>query len=185
MEQKIARLTRAKAGLLVIDIQEKLLPLIFEKERLVQNCVRLIKAVQILRLPIFVTEQYQKGLGLTDTRIASAITGFAPSEKVTFSSCGAAGLLSAIKGSGLTDLLLCGMEAHVCVLQTCLDLLDQSFNIFVVADAISSRDPQNCRVALERMRAAGAVIVTVEMALFEMLERAATEEFKQILALVR
>ena len=185
MRPKTLRITRAKAGLLVIDIQEKLLPLIHEKERLIQNSVRLIKAAQILSVPIFVTEQYRKGLGLTDKQVASAITGFAPIEKVTFSSCGAEGLVPALKERGLTDLLLCGMEAHICVLQTCLDLLDQGFNVFVVTDAISSRDPHNSSVAVDRMSAAGAVNVTIEMALFEMLERAATDDFKQILALVR
>ena len=185
MPERFLRLNRAKAGLLVIDIQEKLLPLIFEKERLVQNCVRLIKAAQILGLPVFVTEQYRKGLGHTDQTVAAAFADFAPIEKVTFSSCGAEGLLPAIKDRGLTNLLLCGIEAHVCVLQTCLDLLEEDRNVFVVADAISSRDPENRKIAVERMRSAGAAIVTLEMALFEMLERAATDEFKQVLALLR
>jgi len=185
MPEKCLRLNRAKAGLLVIDIQEKLLPLIFEKDRLVQNCVRLIKAAQILGLPVFVTEQYRKGLGPTDQTVAAAVADFAPIEKVTFSSCGAEGLLPAMNDRGLTNLILCGIEAHVCVLQTCLDLLEENRSVFVVADAISSRDPENRRIALERMRSAGAEIVTVEMALFEMLGRAATDEFKQILALLR
>jgi nicotinamidase-related amidase len=185
MKQEPPRLKRAHAGLLVIDIQDKLLPFMFEKERLVRNSVLLIKGAEVLKLPVFVTEQYRKGLGLTTPEIASAIAGFAPVEKVTFSSCGAPGLIATLKSKGITDLLLCGIEAHVCVLQTCLDLLKDGFNVFVVADAISARNPENTRLAMDRMRDAGALIVSTEMVFFELLERAATDEFKQILALVR
>jgi nicotinamidase-related amidase len=185
MKQEPQRLRRANAGLLVIDIQDKLLPFIFEKERLVRNTVLLIKGAEVLKLPIFVTEQYRKGLGLTAPEIASAIAGFAPVEKVTFSSCGAPGLIETLKSKGITDLLLCGIEAHVCVFQTCLDLVRDGFNVFVVADAVSARNPENTRLAMDRMRGAGALIVSTEMVFFELLERAATEEFKQILALVR
>jgi nicotinamidase-related amidase len=185
MEQKTMRLRRAHAGLLVIDIQDKLLPFIHEKERLVRNSVLLIKGAEVLKLPVFVTEQYRKGLGLTAQEVASAITGFAPVEKVTFSSCGAPGLMAALKSKDVGDVLLCGMEAHVCVLQTCLDLLADGFNVFVVADAVSARNPENTRLAMDRMRGAGALIVSTEMVFFELLQRAATDEFKQILTLVR
>src|SRR5262249_42685805 len=154
------RLRRAHAGLLVIDIQDRLLPLIFEKERLVRKCELLIKGAEVLKLPIFVTEQYRKGLGLTTPELASAITGFAPIEKVTFSSCGAPGLIDTLKSKGITDLILCGIEAHVCVLQTCLDLVKDGFNVFAVADAVSARNPDNTRLAMDRMRGAGALIVS-------------------------
>jgi nicotinamidase-related amidase len=185
MRDKTQRLTRSKAGLLVIDIQEKLLPAIFEKERLVRNSVLLMKGLNLLKVPVFSTEQYRKGLGLTVPAIASAIEGFAPIEKVTFSACGAAGLMEMFAQRGITNLILCGMEAHVCVLQTCLDLLDSGRRVFVAADAVSSRTAENYRLGLERMRDAGAVIASSEMALFELLGRAATDEFKQVLGLVR
>ena len=185
MSQKSYRLKRAETGLLVIDIQERLLPQIFEKERLIQESVRLIKGATILGIPIFVTEQYRKGLGLTAPEIASAISGFSPIEKETFSACGAEGLVTAIQSRGIRDVLLCGMEAHICVLNTCLDLLGNGFSVFVVADAVSARKPENARLAFERMRDAGAVIVSTEMVLFELLGRARTEEFKQVQALVK
>ena len=185
MQNKIPRLARNAAGLLIIDIQERLLPQIFEKDRLIANSVLLIKAAALLRLPVFATEQYRKGLGVTAPEVASAIAAFAPIEKVTFSACGAPGLLSSFKERNITDVILCGMEAHVCVLQTCLDLLEKGFRVFVAADAISSRTSENARLGVERMRNAGATIATTEMVLFELLERAATDEFKQILALVR
>ena len=179
------RLERAKTGLVVVDIQERLLPQIFEKERLVANTALLVKGVAALGLPILVTEQYRKGLGATDRVVAGAIPEFAPLEKVTFSACGATGFKSVLQTKKIRDVLLCGMETHVCVLQTCLDLLKDGFKVFVVADAVSSRTEQNRRLALERMRDAGATIVSIEMALFELLERAGTEEFKEVLVLMR
>src|SRR5258708_7054454 len=169
MKKKSLRIERAKAGLVVVDIQERLLPAIFEKERLIQNTLHLIRSATILGLPIFATEQYRKGLGATAPEIASAISGFSPLEKVPFSACGAKGFISALKSNKVSHVLLSGMETHVCILQTCLDLLDKGFRVFVVADAVSSRAPENHRLGLQRMRDAGAIIVTTEMALFEML----------------
>lgn len=185
MPKPTHRLARTKAALVVVDIQERLLPAIFEKERVLQNAVRLAKGAAALKVPTLVTEQYRKGIGLTLPELASAIPGFAPIEKMAFSACGATGFLDSLRATGATDVILCGIEAHVCVCQSCLDLLDAGFRVFVVADAISSRTPENRQVALDRMRAAGAVIASTEMVLFELLERAGTDEFKQILPLVK
>jgi len=185
MQKKSLRLTRAKAGLVVVDVQKRLLPAIFERQRVVQNTVRLIQAAAILQVPIFATEQYRKGLGPTVPEVAAAIPGFAPMEKLAFSACGAAGFVAALEQKNVSEAILCGIEAHVCVSQTCLDLLEKGFRVFVAADAVSSRTPENYRVGLGRMRAAGAVIVSTEMVLFELLEQAGTAEFKQILNLVK
>jgi nicotinamidase-related amidase len=185
MNLKIQRLDRAATALLVVDIQERLLPQIFEKERLVRESARIIQGAAILKIPIFITEQYKKGLGLTVAEISSLIKEFAPIEKETFSACGAEGLVEKFKSRNIRDILLCGMESHICILNTCLDLLAENFNVFVIADAISARNPDNTRLALERMRDSGAVVASTEMALFELLERAATDEFKEILKLVR
>jgi len=185
MQKTSLRLTRTKAGLAVVDVQERLLPAIFEQQRVVQNTVRLIQGAGVLQIPIFATEQYRKGLGATVPEIAGAIPGFAPMEKLAFSACGAAGFIPALKQKNVSEVLLCGIEAHVCISQTCLDLLDEGFRVFVVADAVSSRTPENYRFGLDRMRAAGAVLVSTEMVLFELLERAGTDEFKQILNLVK
>jgi len=185
MQKTSLRLTRVKAGLVVVDVQDRLLPAIFEKERVVQNALRLIQGAAILQVPIFATEQYRKGLGSTVPEVAAAIPGFAPMEKRAFSACGASGFISALESKQVSDAVLCGIEAHVCVSQTSLDLLDKGFRVFVAADAVSSRTPENYRVGVERMRAAGAVIVSTEMVLFELLERAGTDEFKQILNLVK
>jgi len=185
MRQKSLRLHRSSTGLVIVDIQERLLPAIFEQERLVQQAVRLIKGAAILGIPIFATEQYKKGLGATVPEIASAITGFAPLEKVTFSAFRADGFHNSLKDKKIIDVLLCGMEAHICILQTCLDLLDAGFTVFVVADAISAREPKNTELAMKRMHDSGAVIVSTEMVLFELLGHSRAEEFKQVQALVK
>jgi len=182
---KPLRIPRARTGLLVVDLQERLLPAIFEKERVTQNCVRLIKAATILGLPILATEQYRKGLGPTVPEVAAAIPAFAPAEKTSFSACGAQGFGAALKAKELANVILCGIEAHVCVSQTCLDLLDQGYRVFVAADAVSSRTKENYHLGVERMRDAGAVIGSTEMLLFELLQRAGTDEFKQVLGLVK
>ena len=185
MQKTSLRLNRSSTCLVVVDIQERLLPAIFERERLIQNAVRLIKGAAILGIPVLATEQYRKGLGATVPEIASEIAAFSPLEKVTFSACGAGGFSEALKDRNVAEVLLCGMEAHVCILQTCLDLLDHGLGVFVVADAISARNPENSRLALQRMHDAGAVIASTEMVLFELLGRARTEEFKQVQALVK
>lgn len=185
MERNCHRLHRAKAGLVVVDLQERLLPAIFEREQVVQNSVRLIRGAAVLGLPVVATEQYRKGLGATVPEVAAAITGFVPLQKLAFSACGAKGFAEALVEKNVSEVLLCGIETHVCVCQTGLDLLDAGFEVFVAADAASSRTLENHRMGLERLRQAGATLVSTEMALFELLEKAGTEEFKQMLSLVK
>jgi len=178
-------LRRSAAGLLVVDIQERLLPAMFERERVVAQALRLVRGASVLRLPVFATEQYRKGLGATVPEVAETIPGFAPFEKLTFSAWGQPELAHAVRSRGITDLLVCGIEAHVCVCQTALDLREAGLRSFVVADATSSRSVENWRLGLDRMRQGGVAVVSTEMALFELLERAGTDEFKAMLALVR
>ena len=183
--QKVLRIRREQACILVIDVQVKLLPAIYKHQRVVENTRRLITGASLLRVPVLATEQYRKGLGPTSPKVATAIDGFAPMEKLAFSACGAAGFRVALKARNVPSVVICGIEAHVCVLQTCLDLLEDGYNVFVVADAVSSRTAENRQLALERMRAAGATIVSTEMVLFEFLEKAGTPEFKQIIGLIK
>ena len=185
MTKPSLRIAREKAGLVVVDIQERLLPAMFEKERMAQNAARLARGAAVLNVPVVATEQYRKGLGATVPEVALAIAGFAPMEKLDFSACGAPGFAAALRGKGVSDVILCGIEAHVCVTQTCLDLLDDGFRVFVVTDAVSSRTVENYRAGLDRMRDAGAAVLSTEMALFELLGRAGTDEFKRILTLVK
>jgi len=169
----------------VVDIQERLLPAIWQRERVVTNSVRLIKGAAALGLPLLATEQYRKGLGPAVPEVADVITGFSPLQKLTFSAGGASGFFTVLADKKISQILLCGIETHVCVLQSALDLLDQGVQVFVAADAVSSRTEQNHQLGLERMAEAGAVVVSTEMALFELVETAAAREFKEILALVK
>lgn len=174
---------RAKATLLIVDVQERLWPTMAEKEVLLQRTLQLVKGAQILGVPVISTEQYPKGLGKTVAEVAALLKNQSPFEKTSFSACPA--VLDSLRQRGVSDVLLCGIESHVCVMQTCLDLLGESFRVFVVADAVASRTVENQRLGVERMRSAGAVIASVEMVLFEMLESAGTAEFKQILEVVK
>jgi hypothetical protein len=163
----------------VVDIQERLLPAMHERERVLQNALRLVKGAGVLNLPLLATEQYPKGIGRTVSELAGAIPGFAPLEKTAFSCCGAKDFISSLASKDVSNVILCGIGAHVCVCQTALDLLDQGFRVFVVADAISSRTPENWHWGIERMRDSGAAIVSTEMILFELLEEAEPSNSKE------
>lgn len=185
MQKRSRRLRRKATALVVVDIQERLVPAICHREQLIQNTVRLIKGATALGLPLLSTEQYRKGLGPTVPEVAHAIIGFSPLQKLSFSASGASGFFDVLADKKISQALLCGIETHVCVLQSALDLLDQGVQVFVAADAVSSRTQQNHQLGLERMAEAGAVVVSTEMALFELVETAAAREFKEILALVK
>jgi nicotinamidase-related amidase len=168
--------------LAVVDLQEKLLPFIHEKERVLRNSQLLIRLAGILGLPVALSEQYPKGLGQTVPEIASLLNGVKPIEKLEFGCFGNADYCSAIgKLSGRNTLLVCGIEAHICVMQTVLGALNQGLNVHLAADAVSSRAELNWKIAIERMRDAGAVISSTEMMIYELLGKSGTPAFKEIL----
>lgn len=173
-------LKKENAVLIVVDIQERLAVAMSEKDRVIANTQHLIEAARLLRLPLLVTEQYPKGLGPTVDGIKDALTEYAPIEKITFSCCGETSFLDAVSAGGKKQVILTGMETHVCVLQTCIDLLHAGYDVHVVSDAVCSRSSENYRTALEYMRDAGAVITCTETVLFQLLEKAGSDEFKAI-----
>jgi nicotinamidase-related amidase len=176
---------RENSLLLVVDIQEKLAPAIFEADAAVRNNVRLLTATEQLGIPTFVSEQYVRGLGPSVAEIRNATVHGHFFEKTHFSCTAEPGVLEKLHATGRKQILLTGMESHVCVLQTGLGLLAADFTVFLVADATSSRTPENRSAAIDRLRANGAHIVTTEMVLFEWLEKAGTDEFRQILPLIK
>lgn len=182
-------LERDNSQLVLIDIQEKLLPAMAEPERVVANARKLISAAGRLGVPVTVTEQYPEGIGHTVTALADALGNRAKvMTKLHFSAVredDIAGHLGGLKRGGRPRAIVAGIEAHVCVLQTALDLKDRGFDTFVVADAVDSRVPASLEIALDRMRASGILPVTTEMVLFEWLERAATNEFRALLPLIK
>jgi len=166
--------------LVIVDIQERLAAVMSDRQRVVDNCLHLIEASKLLNIPVLLNEQYPKGLGPTVTDIREALHTYEPLEKVTFSCCRGGSFLKALEASGRKKVILAGMETHVCVLQTVIDLLRAGYPVHVVKDATCSRTLENFNVGSEFMRDAGAVITCTETILFQLLEKAGTEEFKNI-----
>lgn len=169
---------------ILIDVQERLTPHIHEHERICDNIIKLIKGLQILDVPMIANEQYPKGLGSTISPIKELLTD-TPFEKITFSSCDDEPTLTALKASNRPYVVVFGIETHVCVLQTVMDLLENGFVPVVVADAVGSRHELDKKIALKRMAQAGAILVSVEMILFELCRSAKNLAFKEISALVK
>jgi nicotinamidase-related amidase len=169
------------AALLVIDEQERLMPVIHEADRVVANTNQLIEGCGVLGVERYVTEQYPKGLGHTQEGVA--LDGLAVFEKSCFSCLLQDELGGHLRGK--RSLILCGVEAHICVLKTALDGLAAGFEVHVVADAVSSRTADNHRYALDRLRQAGAFIASTEMILFQLMDYAGTESFKAISRLIK
>ena len=172
-----------QCALIVVDIQEKLLPPIWEKERLVRNSQMLIRLAGILKMPALVTTQYSKGLGGIVPEIASLLPESNAIDKLMFSCFGSDVFCSSLKRlpGQRTTVLLCGMEAHICVAQTALAALREGYVVHVASDAVSSRAEWNWRIGLERMRAAGAVISSTEMMIYELLRSSGAPAFKEML----
>ena len=185
VSSEIARqpLEPQKTALIVIDVQEKLLPPIFQKEELVRNSQLLIRLASVLNMPALVTTQYAKGLGSTVPEVASLLPEAQPIDKLAFSCFGSDVFCSTLKHlpGNRNTVLLCGMESHICVMQTALAALREGYLVHVATDAVSSRTEWNWKMGLERMRAAGAVLSSTEMAIYELLRSSGAPEFKEML----
>jgi len=177
-------LSRGKTGLLVIDIQEKFRPAIIGFDEIVQNIVKLVLGFQLYKMPILVTEQYPQGLGRTVDIVRRQFAPHEPIVKKSFSCLGDKGFSTRLKGLGLDTLVVCGIESHVCVNQTVLDLLQRKMRVHVVVDAVSARRGLDHRMAMEKMMQVGAIPATTEMVLFELLGTAEAPEFKKIQRMV-
>lgn len=178
-------LSRNDSLLLVIDIQARLAPAIFEADEVVRNSVRLLEGARQLAVPAFVSEQNVKGLGPSVEAIREASTHARFFEKMHFSCAAEPGVVEMLRSTGRQQIILTGTETHVCVLQSALGLLAAGFTVYLVADAASSRTPANRQAAIDRLRAAGVHVVTTEMVLFEWLHRAGTDEFRAMLPLIK
>lgn len=179
------KLVRDNAQVLVIDVQERLLPHIAGGSAVVREIVRLLRAADVLELPVTLVEQYTAGLGKTVAEIDAAASRAARFEKMTFSACGDAAALEHVLSANRGSVLVVGIETHVCVLKTALDLFEHRFSVFVAADGVGSRHETDHQVALQRMRRTGATITTVESAIFEMLDECGTDLFRSILPIVK
>ncbi len=173
-------LNKEEAVLLIIDFQERLAAIMKEKDKVVKNCQHLLELAKMQGIPVVVTEQYPKGLGRTVPELRSAVPDYKPIEKTAFNCCGEPAFVADIKKLGKKQIVITGMETHICVLQTTIGLLQLGFTVHAVQDAIISRTKDNWRTGIAFMRDAGAVVTCTETVLFQLLKVAGTEEFKRI-----
>lgn len=180
-------LERDKAVLVVIDVQEKLCVAMDEAvlKQLVKNVGILLESAAVLNIPVLLTEQYVKGLGVTLPELSEKAASAPRLEKMAFSCCGSPEFVAALKSTGRTQVVVTGMETHVCVLQTVIELREAGFDVHVVKDAVMSRSKQNWQTAMKAMTLAGAIPTCTESALFQLLKVAGTDEFKKLSKLVR
>jgi nicotinamidase-related amidase len=178
------KLDRSRAALVVVDMQEAFRSAVLDFDEVVRNVATLVRGARILGVPTLVTEQYPKGLGHTVPEVSEHLD-VTPIEKMAFSAVEANGFPSALHDARRDQVLLCGIEAHVCVNQTAQDLIADGAEVHVAQDAVSSRTAANRALGLHRMERSGAIATSVETALFELLRQAGTPEFKEVQALVK
>ncbi|VTR67410.1 Isochorismatase hydrolase [Desulfosarcina cetonica] len=171
--------------LLLIDIQGKLAQLMHAKARLFDNLQKLVRGIRVLDIPVLWVEQNPAGLGPTIDEVATLLPDLEPIPKMSFSACGNENFVAALKDAARHQVLVAGIETHICVYQTAVDLIEMGYEAHVVADAVSSRTPENKNIGLEKMKAAGALPTSVETALFELLGVAQGEAFKAISKIVK
>lgn len=177
----IPRLAVRDTALVVVDMQERLLPAIHEHERVIANVRLLLRAATAIELPVVMTTQYLKGLGPTHSQVSELMPGRVPLDKLTFSCFGLPEFKQEVASTRANTLLLCGVEAHICVLQTGLDALAAGYQVHVVTDATGSRTPSNAALGHRRLELAGAVLSSAEMAIYELLGASGTPAFKALL----
>jgi len=178
-------ISRTDAVLVIIDIQGNLAQAMLDKENLFSNAVKLIKGFNVLNLPVIITEQIPQKLGPTVPQIAAELDGIKPIAKESFSCWEENNFKEQLKALRRRDVVLLGIETHVCVYQTAVDLISGGYNVHLVADAVSSRTPENRRIGIEAMKSAGAKITSTEMVLFEMLRTAADPKAKEFFKIVK
>jgi nicotinamidase-related amidase len=171
--------------LVIIDVQEKLFRLIYEKEKLLDNLIRLVKGAKVLGIPIMLTEQYPQGLGPTLPELMELLPGITPLPKRVFSCYRDGKFRGELEAASRRQVLLTGIETHVCVYQTAIDLLNSGYGVHVATDCVSSRAAENKKLGIKRIRMAGGKPTSMEMVLFELLEVAEGERFKEISRVVK
>ena len=175
-----------RTALVVVDLQEKLLPAVANGERVLRNSVLLLELADVLALPVVLTTQYSRGLGPTVAEVHAAARGVAPLDKVSFGCFGSPEFLDRVKGLGVRDqLVVAGIESHICVAQTVLGALERGYTVHVASDAVGSRSEENRSVGMGRMERAGALLSSTEMAIYELLGRSDAAAFKRMLPLLK
>jgi len=179
------KLNQKQTLLVIVDVQEKLAPLMVDNDQLINNLSKIIQGVQCLDIPIIHTEQYPEGLGHTVGALQKLIGNQSPIEKNSFSCCQVDKFIKAIETQERSQLLLAGIEAHICVYQTALDLIDRGYQVHLLTDCIASRTPANLNLARQRLSVSGVQLTGLEMALFELLGSSQVNGFKTISKLIK
>jgi nicotinamidase-related amidase len=179
-------LTRDGAVLVIFEMQERLVPAVHERKMVLNNIINMAAAAKILKIPIILTEQYPKGLGATVPELVEVLGEDVKSiEKLSFSAFGSEEFKKRLDELKAKTLILCGLECHICINQTALDGVQEGFMVHVLADGVSSRTKENLEIGLEKIRQGGGIVTTTEMALYELMEVAKTEEFNSVLKVLR
>ncbi|MGD9661338.1 MAG: hydrolase [Porticoccaceae bacterium] len=178
-------LQQEKCGLIVVDVQGKLARMVHQSETIIANIATLIQAGKLLSLPIIWLEQYPQGLGETVPELSQLLTDYQPLTKRTFNGCADPAINKAIVASGRQQWLVCGIEAHVCVYQTAMGLLNQNYDVEVVTDCVSSRLANNVELALAKLQGKGAELTGLEICIYELVKDSQSHLFKQILPLIK
>lgn len=178
-------LTTDTTVLVVVDVQGNLAHTMYEKQILFENLAKMVKGARVLNIPIILTEQNPTKLGSTIPEIAELLCGVEPLSKLSFSCCGDTVFLEQLAATKREQVLIAGIETHVCVYQTAMDLLERGYAVQIVADAVSSRTAHNREIGMERMKAEGIRLTSTEMALFELMRVAEGPQFKEMLKIVK
>ena len=178
-------LERDDSGLLIIDVQEKLMDVMGQDRRVIDNIIRLLQLARIFDLPTILTEHYPKWLGPTLPALVDALPSYDPIHKMHFNCCDADGFKERLDAVGVKNIIVAGVESHICIFQTCVSLLERGYNVHVPQDAVDSRTEENWRVGLRLMERAGALITATETVIYQILKKAGTKEFKKMLKIMR
>jgi len=170
---------------LIIDVQEKRMEVMGQKKRVTDNIVKLLNLSRLYDLPVILTEQYPKWLGPTLPEVKEFLPGCEPIDKLHFNCCDVDTFNARLESKNLKNIILTGVESHICVFQTCFSLLEKGYRVHVPQDAIDSRTEENRRVGLELMKETGALITSTEAVIYQILKKAGTKEFKEMLKIIK
>ncbi len=181
----ISLLDKDNTALVVLDVQERLMQVMGQKERVIDSIIKLLHLSRLFHLPLVLTEQHPRWLGLTLPEIRELLPAYDPVEKMDFNCCNVDLFNTRIESTGVNSIIVVGVETHICIFQTCVSLLKRGYRVYVPQDAVDSRTRENWEVGLNLMRDSGAVIASTETVVYQILERVGTKEFKEMLKIIR
>jgi nicotinamidase-related amidase len=181
----ISILNKKNTGLLIIDVQEKLMQVMGKKEKIVENINKFVLLSKLFDFPVILTEQYPKWLGPTLPELAESLPFYEPIIKFHFNCCDVDTFNNRLDSEELRNIIITGVESHICVFQTCFSILERGYKVHVPQDAVDSRTEENWRVGLDLMKQAGAMITSTETVIYQILKKTGTKEFKKMLKIMR